>query len=474
MPDCVDRSNDHHSSHHSHTLKSQRTCDRFKTFLLGIFTLVFVWKIACPWSVHTKDTLRNERDSSQAFNPVALKQAHDLLNGRYSTDIAPEPEWLKHADHAAYPVRDITSSYQMCPDDEDINNWIRKRWFRWTETSFTEDHNVWQTAINDKLGGYLFARQMGVRVPRIEFCTGSGVQALADYRPPKGHGFVVKNLHGYSSNSVYVMETGFGGINRLGKKKWTLSQIQNDLEKLETSDIYVEELIEGMGIKGTAPDDYKFYMFNGKVGTINLYRNRGTERFCMATYDENWNRHDQFGCFLFASDKPKGNKTDPETGCYPVLEGASTPPDHRRFCSDLDPPKSFPKMLEIVKKLSERIGVFMRIDMFESADGEPVLGEFTPFSVKGGYNCVAKVTKSGCVDSCYLGRLWKESSLSNATYQEGYEKVADGKFVKRQLPPLEGGPITPTPGYLEGWLKLSGQEKCDRIRAFDEVHASGL
>lgn len=225
---------------------------------------------------------------------------------------------------------------------------------------------------------------MGVRVPRIEFCTGQGPDALASYVPPsKDQGFVIKNLHGHSSNSVYVMETGFGGVNRLGKRNWTLEDIQNDLRKMGTKDIYVEELIDGKGIRGTAPDDYKFYTFDGKIGTINLYRNRGTERFCMATYDEDWNRHDQFGCFLYAEKKPKGNKTDPNTGCYPVLEGASNPPDQRRFCSDLNPPKGLPHMVEIVKKLSKRIGVFMRIDMFESADGTPILGEFTPYSVRG-------------------------------------------------------------------------------------------
>lgn len=55
-------------------------------------------------------------DSTGTFK--ALKHARDLFGGRYTTVIAPKLEWLEHADHAAYPVKDVPSSYQMCPDDE--------------------------------------------------------------------------------------------------------------------------------------------------------------------------------------------------------------------------------------------------------------------------------------------------------------------------------------------------------------------
>lgn len=85
---------------------------------------------------------------------------------------------------------------------------------------------------------------------------------------------------------------------------------------------------------------------------------------------------------------------------------------------------------------------------------------------------MAKVTESGCVDSCYLGRLWKESSIAGAgnvtyDYKEGWERLENGKFKKRSLPPLEGGPFTLAPEYLVGWRDLTGQEKCDKITAFD-------
>jgi hypothetical protein len=394
---------------------------------------------------------------------VALKQGHELLSGRYITPLKPKAEWLKDS-AVAYPVRDVLSSAQMCPDDEDFSKWIRARASRWHKPSYLEEHKIWQTAVGDKIGGYLFARKMGVRVPHIDFCSGDGPAALAEYLPSNDRGFVVKNLFGHSSKNVYVMENGFGGINRINQQVMSLDDIQEDLKRSNATDVYVEELIESGRVDGTVPEDYKFYTFNGRIANIRVIRNRGTERSCMAFYDENWNRHDQFGCFRLAQNKPKGNKTDPATGCASLQYGYAN--DSRRFCSDLPPPKSFPKMLETAKRLSERIGIFMRIDMFENADGEVVLGEFTPFSAFGVYHCAAKVV-DGCIDSCFLGRLWKENSLTNDAvyeYKEGWVKNENGKFVRRALPPLEGGPITPVPEYLVDWNMLSMREKCERIK----------
>lgn len=375
--------------------------------------------------------------------------------------IEPKVDWLEQPNaQYGYPVRKVWSSEQLCPNDEDFNHWIRTRNVRWRKPSYLEEHNIWQSAIGDKLGGNLFAQKMGVKVPRILFCTGDGSDALAHYAPPKGRGFVVKDLHGHSAKNVFVMESGYGGINRINQRKMSLEDIQRKLSKDNTTDIYVEELIESG--RETPPDDFKFYTFNGKVENIRVIRNRGSERSCMAFYDEHWNRHDAFGCFFYAHGKPNGK--DPQTGCYPIQVGAEN--NTRQFCSDVPPPKTFPKMLETAKRLSERIGVFMRIDMFENADGEVVLGEFTPFSAFGGYHCAAKVV-DGCVDSCFLGRAWKENSLSDGEHYEfkdGWEKRSDGKIVKRVLPNLEGGPITPAPDYLKGWDKLSTKEKCARIK----------
>lgn len=445
--------------------RRQSNCKEIKALIfrsvLTLLAMIFGWHSARPRVafMSLRPSWRTTKKS------VGLKHGHELLSSRFTTPIKPKLEWLKEPD-VAYPVRDVLSSVQMCPSDEDFTWWIRARNYRWSQPGYLEEHNIWQDAIGDKLGGYLFARKMGVKVPHIHFCTGDGPEALAHFAPPLDGGFVVKNLYGHSSKNVYVMDNGFGGKNRINQKIVSLEDMQDELKKENITDIYVEELIESgrSAIDGSVPDDYKFYTFNGRVVSIRVIRNRGTEKFCMAFYDEGWNRHDQFGCFLHTQQKPKGNKTEPTTGCYPVQKAVAY--DKRRFCSDIPPPKSLPKMLETAKHLSRTIGVFMRIDMFENAAGEVVLGEFTPFSSFGNYQCAAKVV-DGCIDSCFLGREWKESSLVDGTsyeYKEGWDKRLDGKMIKRRLPPLEGGPITPAPEYLKGWNPLSMHEKCKRIK----------
>lgn len=423
----------------------------------AILVMLFLWDFK---------SLLTTQPKLYKSSPVPLKHAQHLLSPPITTLIAPKADWLVKPNAAyGYPARDVWSSEQMCPNDQDFNYWIRTRHYRWNHGSYLKDNKIWQAAISDKLGGYLFAQKMGVKAPRIDFCTGDGPDTLANYDPPKNQGFVMKDLHGHSAHNVYVMESGFGGINRINQNTMTREDIQLDLRKSNVTDIYVEELIESGQKDGMViPVDYKFYTFNGKVENIRVVRNRGTERACMAFYDQEWNRHDTFGCFKYAEHKPKGNKTDPTTGCYPIVDGTAN--GKRRLCSDVPPPKSFLKMLETVKRLSERIGVFMRIDLFENADSEVVLGEFTPYSAFGNYDCAAKVV-DGCVDSCFLGRAWRDYSLVDGRryeYKEGWERRGDGKMVKRGLPHLEGGPITLAPEYLKDWNKLSMHEKCERIK----------
>jgi len=462
-----------HQSSHPTRRTRPRNCMGLRTLMarpiVTIVAAIVGWKSVQPIYEYNYETASRHVDivsfelSHHKSRPTtALKQGHEILSGYFTHVLQLKQEWIKDTD-IAYPVRDVLSSTQHCPDEEDFNMWIRARNSRWGKPSYLAEQKIWQMSIGDKIGGYLFARKMGVKVPRILFCTGAGPEGLANY-VPKDRGFVVKDVYGHSSNNVYVMESGFGGKNRINQHIMSLEDIQNDFREANATDIYVEEVIDSGRDDGTVPDDYKFYCFNGNIVNIRVVRNRGTERHCLAFYDEDWNRHDQFGCFLHEKQKPRGNKADPTTGCYPVQKAVAD--NKRRFCSDVPPPSSYKKMLTIAKRLSKRIGVFMRIDMFENADGQVVLGKFTPFSSFGNYQCAAKVV-DGCIDSCFLGRTWKESSLVDGMpyeYQEGWEKRDDGKMVKRVLPPLEGGPITHSPEYLKGWNKLSMEQKCEKIK----------
>lgn len=364
---------------------------------------------------------------------------------------------------AAHRVSHLDSDskilFRVCPSDEDFNGLVQQRRTAWkTNDKYRDQNDIWQNSVNDKLGGHLFARRMGVRVPDIYFCTGDGPDELQKFSPPKG-GFVVKDLHGFSSMGVYVLEAGFGSKNRLNNKQTSLRRVTKSLRRMNARNIYVEEMINGAG--GTVPTDYKFFMFNGVVSIVFIAQNKGTNQACTALYDEGWNRVDQFGCFVY--DENESNV---------LAQGCSKrriKNDTSRICSDIEQPKSYPRMLDIAKRLSMRIGVFMRIDLMESSNWEVVLGEFTPWPMAGKYHCAAKLS-DGCVDPCFLGRTWKQASIDAAQIQaaerqwndpnEGLEQNATSIF--------EGGPITPVPEYLKGWEELSTSEKCARIMDLDE------
>lgn len=441
-----------------------------------------------------------------AFSPpFHLKPIHShVLEPPISTSITPDPEWLADVDGQqqrlfGYPVRDVAPTQQFCKRDEDFLSWIKTRSYRWFELpSYKEEMGIWQHNIgSDKLGTYLFAKMQSVKVPQILYCSGDGPDALSNYSaPPNNNGFVVKDIHGHSSKNVFVLENGFGSMNRITQKQTTLGDIRKSFKRAKTRDIIIEELIES-GHGDTAPADYKFYMFNGTVASIRVVRNRGTFQQCMAFYDEFWNRQDTFGCFQHFDRKLRNTpsfKRDKESGCFPLVGGGDVD-NKKRLCSNVGPPESFSKMLSTAKRLSRRIGIFMRIDLFENAQQQVVLGELTPFcsagkvsvriAVFGGaffvafasphfvvffsfqYHCAATAV-DGCVDSCVLGKAWKANSLIPGEpyeYKEGWERRAsDGRMVEKQVPRLEGGPITSEPEYLKGWSSLTTRQKCDRIR----------
>merc|ERR1712232_1255436 len=112
--------------------------------------------------------------------------------------------------------------------------------------------------------------------------------------------------------------------------------------------------------------DYKFYTMGGHIAAVAIIAHRGTDDECHTWRDEHWNRLDRFGCF-------SSNGADLETA----------------FCSDFAPPGGWDEMVKTAKRLSQRIGIFFRIDLFQNEDGTVMLGEFTPFPASGNFYCAA-------------------------------------------------------------------------------------
>lgn len=83
------------------------------------------------------------------------------------------------------------------------------------------------------------------------------------------------------------------------------------------------------------------------------------------------------------------------------------------FCNDAPRPigGTLERLTEVAKRLSERIGVYMRVDMFVDQNEDVIVSELTPNHTNGRVHCtVVEDSASGCLDPCHLGRPWELSS----------------------------------------------------------------
>ena len=137
---------------------------------------------------------------------------------------------------------------EACPTDTSFNIQVSDRLVNWRNPEYLEKQHIWQDAVNDKLGGAIFATRMGVRVPRILYCS-THPQDLMEWDEVAAgatKGFVVKAAHAYSSRGVYVLENGFGGVNKFGRRIMARHKITGSLVEITThAHVLVEELVKG-------------------------------------------------------------------------------------------------------------------------------------------------------------------------------------------------------------------------------------
>lgn len=162
---------------------------------------------------------------------------------------------------------------------------------------------------------------------------------------------------------------------------------------------------------------------------------------CYAEVDVDFNRLDTHGCFV--PSMPVG-KNDDGDQCYDIDKEAGKDNPYTikgfDFCGDLTKPDdcAWEDMKAIALSLSEKIGVYMRIDMFLDANNQVWVQEYTDNHNGGLRHCAAK-EENGCINSCFLGQLWKATSGSDLTY---------------------GGPIAMEPMWMPGWDLLTHGQQC--------------
>lgn len=113
------------------------------------------------------------RNRSHALRIVReAKQRHVQRTRRIQTDEADRER------AANLSVATRRGRVENCSKGEDFLGLLRRRKQRWLNRSYVLERSLWQRAIDDKLLGYIFAREHGVRTPDVLWCSSRGVNAL--------------------------------------------------------------------------------------------------------------------------------------------------------------------------------------------------------------------------------------------------------------------------------------------------------
>ena len=222
-----------------------------------------------------------------------------------------------------------------------------------------KDVNNWQRKLSNKHNAREFAKMHGCRVPELYWRGRDHHRIDFGALPDR---FVIRPTIGHSSGLVFLMDRR---MNLMDRKTYTPENVQRILrEALKQNpdlEFLVEEFLKDNSGKYRIPDDYKLYMFNGEVASIEVINRLSPKKGYSGFYDESWNQTEVLNTY------------------YP--EAAFQPP-----------PACIEEMVGYAKKLSRAYGIFARID-FYATDKGAVFGEFTPTpSLGNGFTPAAEQT----------------------------------------------------------------------------------
>jgi hypothetical protein len=310
-----------------------------------------------------------------------------------------------------------------------------------------ESDGYWFHYLEDKVAGYLLSVDQQAPAPEI-FCCVTDVTGLQQCLQEKVFtrdldGIVIKATNFHSNQGVFVLvnETGTGDrtdplFDLIKKVATTYQDAMAELSQMQATKIIVEEFVGK-----TLPTEYKFHVVNGTVAAIDIVDGRDGDCPCYAVVDTQWNRLDTFGCF-----EPGGfGHTDDATSCTAIdfetgQRKAGAVKKDLYICSQV--PKIdqclLDEMIGIALDLGNRIGVYMRVDMFV-AGNKIFVQEYSANHMNGLRHCAAKMDDNGCIDSCFMGRMWNDAGT---------------QF---------GGIPTPIPTKLDGFAALTPDEQCSLL-----------
>lgn len=337
-------------------------------------------------------------------------------------------------------------SPEHCPVDESFPLLITtRREQAFANPAMPELEGFWFHILEDKVAQHTFTTTSGYPSAKL-YCCVSETAELEETCFAAGNsipgGFTIRATGGHSGKGIYVLPYGFDGVDLISGVPKSLEEIELELGT-NVDKILVEEFVDGseFGAIPSLPTEYKFHMFDGSIGAIDVIHNKGTECSCYAVVDADWNRLDKHGCFV---PQPTFGLDADDDQCYDIDfdHGAKHPYKFKDqdLCGEIPRPGgcTFDNLKAVAVSLSKKLGVYMRIDMFVGGDGQVYVQEYTSNHAGGLRHCASKETDNGCVDSCFLGKLWKEKSGGT----------------------IYGGPQTPMPTILDGWRGNTDASQC--------------
>ncbi len=231
------------------------------------------------------------------------------------------------------------------------------------------------TRWEDKVEAYQIARDHGVRTPRVYQVCRRGEEIDFAALPPR---YVVKPNHFALGIGVFAMDRG---VNRLDGKRYGEAQIRTQMDALmartyggERSQeaierrILVEELLRPEDGSDSLPDDYKCYVFGGRVELIEVVRRRGPRGWwLLRRFRRPWSATVHF--------------LTPEWQPTPQAILLHEP---GRDQSPGPRPRCLPELIAAAERLGAAFGEFLRVDLYATDQGA-VFGEFTVHPYGGSF-----------------------------------------------------------------------------------------
>jgi hypothetical protein len=379
-----------------------------------------------------------ERNTTQAEHHVA--QAEWIRNGKHllpGAGITLHTTMLRKDGHKQKKFQYRTRGECLCPPDEDF---LALGALRQSHSMYQRQAPWWQN-INRKMGGFAFAKFMGVRAPEILGCLhipttgatklehdGMAAQigrAISKFKKANPQGFALKPGEGFAGKGVFIFKkdtivevNGMHKANQTGSV--SLSHVTKTIAKGKGG-WQLEELVASV-VPGKF-EDYKFLMFGDKIGMI-AYVQRAGNHDCHAATDETMSFRFENGTNCLGRMVEFGDKCSRDFAHQNADEEWKSCTAHQmkdtiiakanRAKPDPQAKRLWDETVAAVKKMGGVINVHMRIDMFIGPDG-PVLGEFTPFHRNNWKDCFVGPprTPGGPPDRCYLGKQWKDFGFAN-------------------------------------------------------------